>query len=168
MRPIGVQPPSCSAPGAALTSGCFCTVAGASWLCRMLLAFQTSKEAWQISPRLFNSSVMHPCYLPRRHHAALPQDLRARLLIRPLLHLSGDGSAVLWRPYSVHQDQERMVPRLPYPRHLASADAQWRCRVMCVLQGATDGRGKGIGARDHSTAASPSACAGTHLPRCFD
>lgn len=25
---------------------------------RMLLAFQTSKEAWQISPRLFNSSVM--------------------------------------------------------------------------------------------------------------
>ncbi len=65
MRPIGVQPPSCSAPGAALTSGCFGTVAGASWLCRMLLAFQTSKEAWQISPRLFNSSVMHPCYLLR-------------------------------------------------------------------------------------------------------
>lgn len=142
MRPIGVQPPSCSALGAALTSPC--------WLllhcCWHVVIVQDAAclpdfergLADQPSPvQLLRNAPLLLTPLASSY-AALPQDLCAWLLIRPLLHLQVMevqffGAHTLYT--KIRREWYCAHPHpIISPRLTPSGDA-----ASCVLQGATDG-----------------------------
>jgi len=96
----------------------FCFV-HSSVLCRILLKFQSSKEAWQVIPHLFNSTVgrfgcafylMLAGWLAGWLAGCLAycSALRFLLVVSPCLP-AGHGGAVLWRPHHLHQDTDGVV-----------------------------------------------------------